>query len=253
MMRIKKLLGAMFCFVKHFSKKAYSRGLVIASAGIVTVLLMGTNGYIVNSKEVPMDVGEENHGEETVPDLEQTMEVSAAIEIIEESQTQLPEGAAQEKESELMREEEIHVELLTADAQTQNYEEAVLYTEEEYTAIANIVQAEAGGEDLIGKIMVANVVLNRVKSSRFPDSIYEVVYQTTNGKAQFVPVGNGSIGSRTVSESTYEAVDRALQGEDYSNGALYFITKSYSRNNPDNWFSRTLTKVAEHGAQEFYK
>lgn len=253
MMRIKKLLGAMFCFVKHFSKKAYSKGLVIASAGMITVLLLGTNGFVVNSKTLQIDVGEENHGEETVPDLDKTMEVSATTEIQEESQTQPLADAAQVEEPELMREEELHVQLLTADAQTASFEKAILYTEEEYTALANIVQAEAGGEDMIGKIMVANVVLNRVKSSQFPDTIYDVVYQKSGGQAQFVPVGNGTIGSRTVSESTYEAVDRALQGEDYSNGATYFVAKSYSANNPGNWFSNHLTKVAEHGAQEFYK
>lgn len=51
-----------------------------------------------------------------------------------------------------------------------------------------IVEAEAGSEDLNGRILVANVVLNRVKSELFPDCVTDVVYQHSNGVYQFSPV-----------------------------------------------------------------
>ena len=61
-------------------------------------------------------------------------------------------------------------------------------SEADYMALLKIVEAEASGEDLTGRLLVANVVLNRVKSSKFPDTIEGVVYQRAGGKAQFSPV-----------------------------------------------------------------
>ncbi len=123
------------------------------------------------------------------------------------------------------------------------------YHERDYQALLHIVQAEAGGCDDTGKILVANVVLNRVKSERFPDSIADVVYQ----KSQFSPVTNGSIHRAEVSESTRECVNRALGGEDYSQGALYFMNRSASQSGNASWFDRELTFVLQHGAHEFFK
>ena len=55
--------------------------------------------------------------------------------------------------------------------------------------LLRIVQAEAGICDDKGKILVANVIINRVKSSRFPGNVRDVVYQ----RSQFSPVSNGTI------------------------------------------------------------
>lgn len=52
-----------------------------------------------------------------------------------------------------------------------------LLSDEDYNALLKIVQAEAGNEDEEGKMLVAGVVLNRVKSTRFPDSVQKVVMQ----------------------------------------------------------------------------
>ena len=112
-----------------------------------------------------------------------------------------------------------------------------------------IVQAEAGCEDLKGKILVANVILNRVKSTKFPNSIRGVVM----APGQFQPVTTGKIYTVKVSDETKLAVEMALQGEDYSDGALYFMARSAS--NPGNvtWFYRALTRVIKHGNHEFFK
>ena len=66
-------------------------------------------------------------------------------------------------------------------------------SEEDYDALLRLVEAEASGEDIKGKLLVANVVLNRVKSGAFPDTIKEVIYQRQNGRAQFSPVATGKI------------------------------------------------------------
>lgn len=126
-------------------------------------------------------------------------------------------------------------------------------SEEDYEALLKIVEAEAGSEDETGKLLVANVVLNRVNSDQFPDTVEGVVYQRQGGKAQFSPVGNGSIQKIAASEETVRAVERALKGEDVSQGALYFAARKAA--NPENmqWFDRCLTRLFAYGGHEFFE
>lgn len=119
----------------------------------------------------------------------------------------------------------------------------------EYQVLLNLVQAEAGGCDTVGKILVANVVLNRVKSEKFPNSITGVVYE----KSQFTPAMNGTINRVEVSESTKECVARALNGEDYSQGALYFMNRGASQAGNTRWFDQKLTYLFQHDQHEFFK
>lgn len=125
-------------------------------------------------------------------------------------------------------------------------------SESDYDALIKIVEAEAGSEDETGKLLVANVVLNRVKSDQFPDTVTEVVYQRQGGKVQFSPVGNGSIDSIVASAETIAAVERALAGEDVSQGALYFAARKAA--DPENmrWFDRSLTRLFAYGGHEFF-
>lgn len=119
----------------------------------------------------------------------------------------------------------------------------------EYNVLLRIVEAEAGGEDITGKMLVANVIMNRVQNGRFPDTVTEVVYQkNANGKAQFSPTVNGRIDSVNVSQETVDAVERVLNGEDSSNGALYFRSVHSS----GTWHDNALRRVAEHGNHIFY-
>lgn len=119
----------------------------------------------------------------------------------------------------------------------------------EYNVLLRIVEAEAGGEDITGKMLVANVIMNRVQNGRFPNTVTEVVYQkNANGKAQFSPTVNGRIDSVNVSQETVDAVERVLNGEDSSNGALYFRSVHSS----GTWHDNALRRVAEHGNHIFY-
>ncbi|MDO4332582.1 MAG: cell wall hydrolase [Eubacteriales bacterium] len=126
-------------------------------------------------------------------------------------------------------------------------------TREDYVTLLKIVEAEAGSEDETGKLLVANVVLNRVKSDQFPDTVTEVVYQRSGKKAQFSPVGNGSIETIQASEETVEAVERALNGEDISQGALYFAARSAADPQNMNWFDECLTRLFSYGGHEFFE
>ncbi len=125
-------------------------------------------------------------------------------------------------------------------------------SESDYEVLLRIVQAEAGNEDTKGKILVANVVLNRVMDARFPGSVTGVVFQNAGGRAQFSPVANGTYYSVVVSEDTKEAVDRALAGEDYSEGALYFAARRYAGSSQMRWFDECLTKLFAYGGHEFF-
>lgn len=83
--------------------------------------------------------------------------------------------------------------------------------------LTRLVRAEAQGESFAGKVAVAEVVLNRVESQKFPNSIETVIYQ----KGQFSPVNNGSINTPADDES-FKAVDQALGGSNSVGESLFF-------------------------------
>lgn len=124
--------------------------------------------------------------------------------------------------------------------------------EEELEVLYRIVEAEAGTEDEDGRLLVANVIFNRMESEDFPDTVSEVVFQKENGVTQFSPVGNGRIWKVTVSDTTKAAVTRALEGEDLSQGALYFAARKYAESAKMKWFDSHLTFLFQHGAHEFF-
>lgn len=124
---------------------------------------------------------------------------------------------------------------------------------EDYDALLKIVEAEAGGEDEDGKLLVANVVLNRVENPKFPDTVKEVVFQQENGTSQFSPVADGRFFSVMVSEETKEAVERALCGEDISQGAIYFASRKSADPDRMKWFDNNLELLFSYGGHEFFQ
>ncbi len=126
-------------------------------------------------------------------------------------------------------------------------------TTRERSILERIVEAEATDKDRKSKILVANVILNRVRSEEFPDSIEAVVFQRENGNVQFSPTADGRYDSVHVTESTKESVDRALEGEDYSEGALYFVEKTIANPKNVSWFEQSLTRLFTYEGHSFYK
>lgn len=125
-------------------------------------------------------------------------------------------------------------------------------SEDERMVLCRIVEAEAGNEDEAGKLLIANVILNRVRNEAFPDTITQVVFQNRGGVYQFSPVANQSYYRVQVSEETQQVVDRALEGEDISKGALYFMARNASSKKNADWFDSHLTWLFKHGGHEFY-
>ncbi len=70
---------------------------------------------------------------------------------------------------------------------------------------------------------------------------------------QFSPVASGSYYRVKVSETTVSAVERALKGEDISQGALYFASRRYASDSNMRWFDEKLTFLFQHGGHEFFK
>ena len=126
-------------------------------------------------------------------------------------------------------------------------------SDKEIDMLERIVQAEAGGEDIKGKILVVNVIMNRVEDEEFPDTIEDVIFQNKNGDYQFSPIEDERYWKVKVSDNTEEAVKRALKGEDYSKGALYFIARKRTKASSAAWFDNNLKWLFRHGGHEFYK
>lgn len=116
---------------------------------------------------------------------------------------------------------------------------------EDERMLAKIAMAEAEGESVEGKALVILVVLNRVWSDKFQDSIEAVIFQ----KNQFSPVAEGGRYWTTEPDvGCYEAIELVMSGWDESQGAFYF--ESTGR---DGWHSRNLEFLFEYGGHRFYR
>lgn len=144
--------------------------------------------------------------------------------------------------------------------QQEQEEEMEMYPKFEYSKdwstddnylLARIVMAEAEGCNMHTKTLVAMVVLNRVWSDQFPDTIHDVIFQQcANGAYQFSPIGNGRWDRVEPNEDCYEAIEIVKQSVyDYSGGALYFENCT----DEDNWHSRNLEYLYESEGVRFYK
>ena len=130
--------------------------------------------------------------------------------------------------------------------------QAEYLSEKDFQILCRIVEAEAGGEDLNGRILVANVILNRVRDSAFPNTVEGVVFQKSNGSFLFSPIRDGRYQRVKVSDETIEAVERALLGEDYSEGSLYFVSRKGAAPEIMQWFDNHLTRLFQYGGHEFF-
>lgn len=118
-------------------------------------------------------------------------------------------------------------------------------SQEEKQILLKIAMAEAEGEGTSGKAYVMRVVLNRVQSEEFPNTIKKVVFQ----KNQFSPVkDNGRYWNLEPDEECYEAYNMIENGWDDSEGALYF-----SRTGSSPWMQENTDFLYEIGNHSFYK
>lgn len=115
-------------------------------------------------------------------------------------------------------------------------------TSQEKDLLARLVNAEAKGEPYKGKVAVATVVLNRVDSSKFPNSVTGVI----NAKNQFSPVANGSIKKKATVEAK-KAVNQAIALQEIGTEATFFYNPTTTTNS---WI-KSLKVVAKIGHHNF--
>ena len=106
--------------------------------------------------------------------------------------------------------------------------------------LARLVYGEARGEPYTGQVAVAAVVLNRVKSSSFPNTVAGVVYQS----GAFTAVSDGQI-NLTPKSTAYKAAQDALNGWDPSYGAIYYFNPSTATNSWI-WSRPHLVTIGKH-------
>lgn len=139
----------------------------------------------------------------------------------------------------------------TTTADSADSDNAVIsYTDEEFEMMCYVLQGEVGGCSDASKIAVANVIINRVKSSRFPDTIKGVL----TAPNQFTAISAYYNKTNTPSSSTRECARRALNGEgaEESKGATYYYAPKYCSGSTAAWFE-SLTFCMELEGQRFFK
>ena len=124
---------------------------------------------------------------------------------------------------------------------------ASYYREDELLWLARIIHAESQGEPLLGKIAVGNVVLNRVRSKDYPNTIYGVIFDRKYG-VQFSPILDGSIYNAPTS-SAVVAAKICLEGFNVNQGALFFL---YPRASTSSWIPNNRTYLFSIGKHDFY-
>ena len=115
--------------------------------------------------------------------------------------------------------------------------------------LSRIIHAESEAEPYKGKVAVGNVIMNRVKSSNFPNTIKEVIFEYYKGIPQFSPVEDGTIYNNPNEDSINAAKD-TLNGVRPVGVSEYFF-------NPDKaagkWIVQNKTYVMRIGNHVFYK
>lgn len=117
---------------------------------------------------------------------------------------------------------------------------------EDFRLLTKIIYAEARGESFLGQVAVGAVVLNRVKSPLFPNTIEEVIKQRNNNVYQFSPVADGTINLEP-DETAFKAAVETLKGTDPTNGATFFYNPVVA----SDWWIRTLPVITRIGNHDF--
>lgn len=121
------------------------------------------------------------------------------------------------------------------------------YREDEVYWLARIITAESAGESLIGQIAVGDVILNRVKSNLYPNTIYGVIFDRKYG-VQFSPVLDGRIYNTPTYTSTL-AAKICLEGTSLSDNAMFFLNP---RTAESNWIVKSRQYAYSIGGHDFY-
>ncbi|MCI2058623.1 MAG: cell wall hydrolase [Oscillibacter sp.] len=125
--------------------------------------------------------------------------------------------------------------------------EAVSYSQEDLYWLSRVISAESRGESSAGQIAVGNVVLNRVASREFPNTVKSVVFDTKDG-VQFEPTSNSAIYDTPTAQSV-AAAKAALGGQSVVGACLYFYAPALSQGK---WINANRAYFTTIGCHRFY-
>ncbi len=114
------------------------------------------------------------------------------------------------------------------------------YNSNDRYLLAKVIYAEARGESYTGQVAIGAVVLNRVRDSRFPNTVAGVIYQPW----AFTAVNDGQINLEP-NQKAYQAADDALNGWDPTYGAVYYYNPATATSK---WIytTKTVTQIGKH-------
>jgi len=204
--------------------------------GVILFMLIGFILFFMKSHENFMDLLEVNDELTVLVDKQRT-DNEAIVEMWEQSYNEL-----QHEYGHLLVEyDQIEARLAETDIPVYDFTEAEIYL------IAQCVEAEAGYYENHAQSQqyVTQVILNRLHSSQFPNSIEEVIYQTSsNGTPQFSVAYNGMMDDREVQPETLANVYSVIvHGTDLPEYVMYF----YSATVTENWVCTLNTYVECEG------
>lgn len=199
----------------------------------------------VNTVELPATkiskLNVEKMSTETSSIVSSTTEVSSKeVKVVSEPQSSEPKNTKKEETSSKPKSTEKEE---NTSSEVKPSRDAKGYSEWEIYEWAKIVYCEAGGESQKCREYVAQVVLNRINSSRFPNTVHGVIFQ---GK-QFSPTFDGSWERKEPNQACYDAVYTVINASEPLTDALFFESCKGS-----SWHSRNLTEVAAIDNTRFY-
>lgn len=115
--------------------------------------------------------------------------------------------------------------------------------------LAKIINAESQGEPYTGQVAVGSVIMNRVKSASFPNTVYGVIFEYYQGIPQFSPVADGTI-YNTPNQSSMNAAAEAYAGNKPVGNALYFFNPAKAAGS---WIVQTRKYITTIGHHAFYQ
>ncbi len=128
-----------------------------------------------------------------------------------------------------------------------NGENASGYDSDDLLWLSRIIYAEAGTEPLEGKLAVGSVVMNRLASANYPDTIYGVIFDRKFG-VQFTPAATGSV-YKSPDEESILAAKMCLGGYSVSSDILFFLNEAIATGT---WMQDNRDFVMTIGNHDFY-
>lgn len=273
----------LFSFLFHknhiITKKIHTLGAVLVTTCVISLVILGVNGfatsiYAATNQEEQNVVAAENESREledlTIEEEDLIASCNAITDDMIQKYNQFRAKIQADKQAAAKTPKKMEKEsvALSAAAAVNSKElisvspnevsvtpnrDPIVLTKSDYDVLLRIVEAEVGTEDLETRMMIGNVVINRMLHKYYPDTVEEVVFQNNGKVYQFSPIKDGRYFEIKVTQKTIEAVANVLAGYDNSDGALAFVNREITSAKMMEWFDNNLIFVKKYGVVEYFR